>query len=165
MLAQQAWDQLQIPTPVVRTSPPSGQDAVVNLPTWLWVDDNFWAPVSQSASAGGVTSTATATPVKIVWDMGDGTRVTCNGPGTPYVSGVSDPRAPSPTCGYTYSRSSAGRPDERFRVTATVTWTAGFTVAGGAGGGALPNLTASSATELRVAEFQALNTNSGGTQG
>ena len=158
VLAQNAWDQLQVPSPVVRTSPPSGQDAVVNLPTWLWVDDGTWDPVSQSAQAGGVTVTATAKATKVVWDLGDGTTVTCNGPGTPYVLGVSDPKAPSPDCGHTYNRSSEGRPGQRFRITATVTWTADYSVAGGTGGGTLPDLSASSATDLRVAEFQALNT-------
>jgi hypothetical protein len=158
VLAQQAWDKLQIPSPVVRTSPPPGQDAFVNLPTWLWVDQQSFAPVSADAAAGPVTVTATARATRVVWDMGDGATVTCNGPGTPYVPGVFDPKAPSPDCGHTYTRSSDGRPGERFRITVTVTWTAAYSVAGASGGGTLPDLSASSATELRVAEFQALNT-------
>ena len=156
-LAQLAWDNLKVPAPEVHTSPPAGQDAVVNLPTWLWVGKGG-GPATASTSAGPVTVNVTATPAKVVWDMGDGTTVTCTGLGTPYVPGVSDPKAASPDCGHTYTRSSAATADQRFRITATVTWTASYSVTGAAGGGALPDLTASSVAELRVAEFQALNT-------
>jgi len=156
-LAQMAWDNLKVPAPEVHTSPPAGQDAVVNLPTWLWVGQGGAVPPA-SANAGPVTVTVTVNPAKVVWDMGDGTTVTCTGLGTPYLPGVSDPKAASPDCGHTYARSSAATPDQRFRITATVTWTASYSVTGAPGGGALPDLTASSVAELRVAEFQALNT-------
>jgi len=41
--------------------------------------------------------------------MGDGKTVTCHSPGTAYTS-RDNPASPSPTCGYTYTRSSAGQP-------------------------------------------------------
>ena len=53
----------------------------------------------RSASAGPVTATATAAPSKVVWDMGDGDSVTCDGPGTPYSA--SDPNATT-DCSYTW---------------------------------------------------------------
>ncbi|GII02766.1 hypothetical protein Pta02_47740 [Planobispora takensis] len=43
--------------------------------------------------------------------MGDGTTVTCRGPGTPYRESRDDPRRPSLTCGHTYLESSADVPN------------------------------------------------------
>ena len=43
------------------------------------------------------------------------------GPGTAYT-GRDNPASPSPTCGYTYTRSSAGQPRAAYHVTVTITW-------------------------------------------
>ena len=80
--------------------------------------------------------------------------------GTPYAAG-GNPAAPSPTCGYTYDRSSAGQPGGAYRVTVTITWDITWTGTGGAGG-ALAPLDTVAAAGFRVAESQALNTGSGG---
>ena len=45
---------------------------------------------SHLAEQLAVAFAATATPTKVVWDMGDGSTVTCDGPGTPY-----DPNDPN----------------------------------------------------------------------
>ena len=90
--------------------------------------------------------------------MGDGATVTCKGPGTPYEDG--NPAAASPTCGYTYSQSSAGQPSGAYRVTVTITWGINWKGPGGAGG-ALAPLQTTGAAQFRVAESQALNTSGG----
>src|SRR5437588_771114 len=74
------------PPPTVNLNPAATQDQLVELPTWLWIDPNQWRPVSATATAGPVSSTVTATPKHVVWKMGDGFSVICNGPGTPYAS-------------------------------------------------------------------------------
>ena len=51
--------------------------------------------------------------------MGDGSTVTCDGPGTPYQA-ETDPKASSPDCGHTYLRSSARESGQAFVVSATV---------------------------------------------
>ena len=86
--------------------------------------------------------------------MGNGDVVTCTGPGTPW-QGQS---GPSPDCGYAYPRSSAGQPGSSYTVTATVDWTASYTVTGAPGGGPLPGLQRTSSRQVRVAEAQAINT-------
>lgn len=98
----------------------------------------------------------TATPRRVIWEMGNGDTVTCAGPGTPY-----DPSRPSAQqttdCAYTYRHSSAGRPRNAYRVIANVEWGVSWSVVGAAGGGSLPPLFTSSPLWVGVAELQALN--------
>jgi hypothetical protein len=42
-------------------------------------------PISESASAGGITVSVTAKVDRVEWDMGDGTVVTCTSQGTAYA--------------------------------------------------------------------------------
>ena len=107
VLARQARARLDLPEVVIRLNP-SG-DQLVNLPLWLAMDPASWTARSATASVPGVSVTATARPVKANWSMGDGTTVTCTGPGTAWTAG-SDPRSPSPDCGHVYRRSSAKAP-------------------------------------------------------
>ncbi|MFF9476989.1 ATP/GTP-binding protein [Streptomyces roseolus] len=85
------------------------------MPMWLWATPlpSSFGPVSASASAGAVTVTAKVTSVR--WTMGDGTTITCHGPGTPYKPRYG--KRDSPTCGHRYSQ-----PAE-YEGTATSTWT------------------------------------------
>ena len=160
MLAQLAVKYLQLPDPVIRSSPAPGALQLTRLPVWLWVAANVWQPQSKTAQVPGEAVTATATPVSAAWAMGDGTTVTCKGPGTAYAAG-DNPSGASPTCGYTYDQSSAGQPGGAYRLTVTITWDITWAGAGGAGG-ALAPLQTVAAAEFQVAESQALNTSSGG---
>jgi hypothetical protein len=155
VLARQAVNQLQLSGPRVATSPPPDRMQLVNVPTWLWLDRSSWAPVSATASVPGESVTATAMPMSVTWTLGDGSTVVCEGPGTPYVAG-GDPAAPSPDCGHTYLRSSAGEPAGAFIVSATVSW--GVSWSGAGQSGSLPALTTTSTAQLRVGESQAINT-------
>ena len=153
-LRAEAIDRLQLPTPTLDFNPPT--DQVVHVESWLWIDDALWREHTKSVSAGGVTVTASAQPTRVIWDMGNGDVVVCNDPGTPYDT--SRPAAEqSTTCSYTYEHTSAGQPGDAYQVTATVEWQVSWTVTGAPGGGALPTLSTSSATSVRVAEMQALN--------
>jgi hypothetical protein len=131
---------------------PSGEQ-LVGLPTWLSVAAGSWTPQSATAAVPGVSVTATATPVQAVWQMGDGSTVTCAGPGTPWRPGL-DPAASSPDCGYRYPRSSAGEPGAAFTVTVTITWTVSWAGAGATG--TVAGLTTVAALPVRVAESQGL---------
>jgi hypothetical protein len=159
VLARQAVNQLSLPGPRVVTSPSPDRLQLVNVPTWLWLDQAAWAPVSATASVPGESVTATASPTLVTWSLGDGSTVVCSGPGTPYEVG-GDPAAPSPDCGHTYARSSAGESSGAFVVSATVSWRVSW--AGGGQSGTLPALTTTSSVQLRVGESQAINTNGTG---
>jgi hypothetical protein len=158
-LAQTAHNQLRLPSPQIETNP--ADDQLVSLPTWLWLDRSQWHAVSATASVPGVSVTAVARPTLVVWTMGDGSSVTCNGPGTPYgtagprASASDRPKGASPDCGHTYRSSSAGQPDSAYPVSATVHWT--VTWAGAGQSGVFPDLTTTSTAAFRVAESQALN--------
>ncbi len=153
VLAEQALDRTAIPAPEIRLNPPAGQDQVVNVATWMWIDPAEWVPVSASASAGSVTVTATASPTSVRWDMGNGDVVVCVGPGTPY-----DPAATAESdCTYTYGRSSAGRPSGAFTMRVTMTWGVTWSVAGAPGGGSLGTAERTTTSAVRVAEIQAVN--------
>lgn len=151
-LAQQALQQLHLPSPQIAANPAGEQ--LVRLPTWLWLSGG-WAPASATAAVPGVSVTAVATPKSVSWSMGDGISLTCQGPGTPFPSG-GNPAAESRDCGHTYRSSSASQPRQAFPVTATVHWTVAWSGAGQ--GGTFPDMTTTSTAAFRVAESQALNT-------
>ncbi len=150
VVAEQAAKSLGLASPVIEMAPPDGNPQLVGVATWLWVSPAAWHPLTATASAGSVTTTATATPTKVVWDMGDGSTVTCDGPGTPY-----DPSSPAATTTCSYTWSTAGT----FTVTATAYWSVSWSATGAAGGGNL-GVQAGPATEVtvHVVQSQAINT-------
>lgn len=153
VLAQVATNRLNLAVATIDASPPTTSNQLVNLPTWVWLAG--WSGVSAQAAVPGESVTATARPTSATWSFGDGAVVVCAGPGTPFRSG-DDPRAPSPTCGHTYTAPSSGQPGGVYRVTVTVTWAISWT--GGGQAGSEPALSASRSTSLRVVESQAVNT-------
>ncbi len=155
-LAEEALASRPLPEPQITMAPAPDIPQLVNLATYLWLPADQWKPETVSASAGGVTSTVTATPTRVIWDMGQGDRVVCDGPGLPYDPSLSDEAQPS-DCHYTYRRSSAGQPGQAYQVTATVEWETTWSVTGAAGGGSLGTATSSSTTSVQVAELQSLN--------
>jgi hypothetical protein len=155
-LAELAREYLVLPSPVIASSPAQAGLQLTQLPTWLWVSPAEWAARSKTAAVPGESVTATATPVSVTWHPGDGSLVTCHGPGTPYTSADS-PSSPSPDCGHTYTASSAGQPGGAYRATVTITWDVTWRATGGAGG-VLPPLRTTAVAEFRVAESQALDT-------
>lgn len=157
-LAQDAVAQMEIRAGALGMNPPGSADrvSVVGLQTWLWVadpDEHTVGPITRAVTAGAVTVTATAHLDKIVWDMGDGTTTTCDGPGTAYDASYGG--QDSPTCGHTYERSSAREPGEAYTATATSHWVVDWT--GGGQTGRI-ELTVSNTTQVRVGEIQTLVT-------
>lgn len=153
ILAERAAAALDLPTPVIRMSP-SG-DQVAQLPSWLWIGGGRWQPQQVSASAGPVTSTVTARPSRVVWDMGNGDRVVCDGPGRPYQPRFAG-RPDATDCRYTYRNGSASQPGAAYQVTATVDWRLSWSATGAPGGGSLGVVPMSTTRSVRVSEVQAL---------
>jgi hypothetical protein len=154
VVGQQAVKQLGFASPSIEMAPPSGSPQLVGVATWLWLDPGAWRTLTASATAGPVTATATATPSKVVWDMGDGDTVTCGGAGTPYSA--SDPDATT-DCSYTWPQAGG------YTVTATVYWTVTWKATGAPGGGNLGVQAGPPAADgVTVTESQAINTPTGG---
>lgn len=157
-LAVMARSRLPLPLPSPRMSPEGEQ--TVNVESWLWVDN--WEPQTRSATAGGVTTVVVATPVEQRWTFGSSAeRKVCRDEGTPYDSSrpASDQ---STTCSYTFRHSSAGQPNNAYRVTVTLVWHVTWTSNIGASGD-LGFVSRTATIPTRVAEHQALN-NSGSSQ-
>jgi hypothetical protein len=151
-VAQEAQKRIQPPLPTIHMSPDVSTDQLVGLDTWLWVDGSDLGMKSATVTARPVSVTGTMSATSVTWTMGDGHTVTCQGPGTPYSPGA------TPTCSYRYAKSSAGQPGSRYKVTATITWSGTYTVAGAPGGGALAPIIRTATTTVRVAEAEAINT-------
>ncbi|MEU6578201.1 ATP/GTP-binding protein [Streptomyces sp. NPDC046805] len=149
VLAAEAVKKMRLLGPDI-ASPRTAGKYTVGVPLWMWVNQSAttYGPQSASASAGGVTVTATAQVSKIVWQMGDGATVTCNGPGTVYQ--VSAGMSESPTCGHIYAKTSAGAQGGKYQVTATSTWGIDWGVTAG-GGGQTGQLTQTQQSQMEVA--------------
>ncbi len=154
VVAEEAARHLGLASPVIEMAPPDGNPQLVGVATWLWISPGAWQSLTASASAGTVTTTATATPTKVVWSMGDGDTVTCDGPGTPYSAAE---RNATTGCSYTWTGVGS------YQVTATVYWSVTWTAVGAPGGGNL-GLQAGPAAQVpvTVTESQAINTSSAG---
>ena len=161
----QAASELQLPDPSLALSPAG--TGYVNLAEWLSVAPSIWHPFATSAQAcnagGCTTATATAAPAIVTWNTGDGSVVTCSGPGTAYNPDLSAD-AQSTNCSHAYTVTSADQPtpagnpnDAAFTVTATITWTVAWSGPNGSAG-SLPSLTTHASSSLKVAQIESVNT-------
>ncbi|MGW5736404.1 MULTISPECIES: ATP/GTP-binding protein [Streptomyces] len=132
MLAQEAVDKMLLTGPKI-ASPRAAGKYTVGVPMWMWVapSPTTFGPITATASAGGVTVSATAKVSSIRWSMGDEKTVTCQGAGTRYKASYG--LAKSPDCGHQYRISSKAQAGGRFKGTATATWNVTWQVTGGAG--------------------------------
>jgi hypothetical protein len=125
------------------------------MPVWMWVespDAHTYGPATATASAGGITVTATARVFAITWAMGDGTEVVCHTTGTPYQP--ADGQRRSPDCGHVYDTSSANQASGSYTVTATSAWVVRWAGAGQTGTIRLNGLTRSA--HITIGEAQVL---------
>lgn len=150
VVARKALRYTELGNPTIGMSPAPRQGAVVNVPVWLWVKPDAWEPTAATATIDGLSVQTTATPERVVWRLGTGDELTCEGPGTPY-----DPTRPEAEqhsdCTHLFDQPGT------YTVTATVEWRARWSVVGGAGGGDLGLVRRSSSTTIDVSEIQALN--------
>ncbi|MEU9095932.1 ATP/GTP-binding protein [Streptomyces sp. NPDC048428] len=155
-VARRAVDSMKLTGPKV-ASPRAAGKYVVGMPMWMHVEPSptTYGPAAASATAGGVTVTATAKVASIRWDMGDGTTVTCHGPGTKYTADQG--KAMSPDCGHRYERSASGKPGGRYKGTATATWTVTWNAPALGGDTGTFTETRQTAFMVRVEEVQVLN--------
>jgi hypothetical protein len=144
-LAQQAFAGFKVSAPTPVLSPAT---SVVNYPTWLWLDGG-WGSQSATATVPGLSATVTAAPTKVVWNMGDGGQVTCDGPGVPWNNAT--PNATT-NCSYTYRTAHA------FTGTVTVYYGASWSASDGTAG-QLGAVNGQATFAVQVDEIQAVNTN------
>ncbi|QOC95063.1 hypothetical protein ID554_14940 [Micromonospora craniellae] len=147
-LARRAFASISLVAPRARVAPrKSVGPGLVGLPVWMWAQrgPNQFGPLTASASDRGLTVSIHAEVDKVVWDMGNGTEVICDGPGTPYDRSGEE----SPDCGY-----DSGYPKaDTYRVQATTHWN--VTWEGGNRRGTIPNVTRTTGVvEIQINELQ-----------
>ena len=152
-MADEARRHLPLPLPRPQFAPSDQQ--IVNLDTWLWIDEQNWWPLRSTISIPGVSVSVTAEPTMMTWTPGDGAVVECAGPGTAFDPTRVDQTS---TCTHTFRRSSATQPESEYAATVTVRWTATWTVQGAAGGGDLGTIDRTVTVQTRVGEVQTVNT-------
>ena len=157
VVAEQAIASMDLKAVRIGIAPKPDEDSIgiVGMPVWMWArqpDAETVGPATATASAGGITVTATASLLKVTWSMGDGAKVVCTTAGTPYKAEFG--MQSSPDCGHTYQTSSAGQEDDRFTVTATSSWVVSWSGAGQTGTIRLNGLTRSA--QVAVGEAQVL---------
>jgi hypothetical protein len=120
------------PLPEPDISPPPAAGGIVNLGLWLAVTDVAPAPIR--VQAGLVWAQATLAVTDTVWEMGDGTTVTCPGVGVPIEAVVPDlDTVEQGPCGHTYKRSSPD--DAPYAMSVTANWAISYTSNAGSGTG------------------------------
>lgn len=158
-----------LPTPIPRIGPADEDDrgqAIVQVPTFFWLDrrPGQWHTVSATASAGGITVTVAAEPVRLVVDPGDGTTpVRCDTFMPVLREQVRYDGLPEQgACSHTYRDSSAMAPNgETWPVAISVVWHVTWTANTGEAGELGYVSTTAPTRDLPVAEIQAVITDTG----
>lgn len=161
-LARSVVRRMPLPKPVPGRSPgdklPDGRPTTyVNLSTWFYVPPQQYKPITVRAQAGAVWAEATATPIALTFNPGNGDPpVQCAGPGRPWNPDQDTNDTPPPDgCGYTYTKSSYGQPAGMVTATHGILWRITWQGSGGAGG-TLPNQQTVTPSTFAVAEAQAV---------
>jgi hypothetical protein len=147
-LARQAYRELPLLYPQPFTAPPANVSQLVGVRTWFWIDAAQWQPRSATAAVPGLSATVTAQPTEVRWDMGDGTTVTCDGPGTPYDTNRPDEVQHS-DCSHVFQH------DGTHDVRATIVWRVRWTATDGSSG-ALPDVSRATQFPLQAEQRQAV---------
>jgi hypothetical protein len=162
MLAEYAYDEIDIPETEIEINPEGNQ--LVNLPTWIWVDTADFEPrtVRAELPINGVWAETTATPVSLTIDPGteDAETFPADGEcpigedgqiGEPFED---DRAEEAPPCGVTYLR--ATHQVDSYELTASLTWEVSWTGSQTEGENPLPSGTFETTHEIVVDESQAI---------
>ena len=129
-LVLEARERLVLPYPAPEFAPPgSTVRTLVGVDTWFWIPERQWRELRESATAGTLTVSVIATPVRTSFDPGNGeSPVVCLGPGVAWEQGAES------ACSYTYQWVSALHPDGMWPATVAVTWEVTWSATNGQGG-------------------------------
>jgi len=144
-----------IDPPVIETNPSfTDRFTVVNIETWLWVDQAYWyEEKKEEETRGFVTVEVRAEPESMTWKFNDPdtSQDTCFDPGTPWT-----PTAGSTDCKVIFNQSSAGRTNNAYQGDATVSWVFSWSLNGTDQGPFDAPFLATTNFELQVGEIQAV---------
>jgi hypothetical protein len=154
VLMEYARNAVQVPQPQVNRNP--GGNAVVNLPTWFWLNRATFDEISVTASTGPNWATVTVSPQTMTVAAPDAQQQgSCASGGAAYDTSRS-PSAQSTDCALQFHRSSA-RLGGAHPVTVSTGWSASWTGSDGSGG-TLEGTTQSTTVQVPVSEIQTVVT-------
>ncbi|TDE08891.1 hypothetical protein [Jiangella asiatica] len=152
LLMEVAYDEMTLPEPEIAWNPRRDGDGatIVNVPTWLWLDDG---PVTLevNAQAGDNVARVVAVLGSMNFSAANAAPVSCTGTGVPWSEGATT------DCSLTFTRSSANQPGQVSRVLAESQWDIEW-FANGEPQGPLDPQTTSATFDVPVAEVQAVVT-------
>jgi hypothetical protein len=119
--AQQVLSTMNLAKPTIHLAPEPPKLSYVGLETWLWMNDTQWATLTDGASLPSARVTVTATPIHATWNTGDGKSETCTTAGVAWEAWMNDSATTS--CWHTYQKTSDQMEDDKFPVTAILTYT------------------------------------------
>lgn len=146
-----------MPQPSINSSPPVGTASIVEVPVFVEVT-NWTGVITDSACAGGLCVTVTATPQLTFTPAETGSPpITCAGSGTRYDpdgAPIDEQASAEGACAYAYLLRTGveGRPTE-WQGSVSVTWTISWTASTGASG-SLPAVTRTTSLPRAVREVQ-----------
>lgn len=162
MLAEYAYDEIALPETEIQLNPDGEQ--LVNLATWIWLDEADFAPrtVRAELPRNGLWAETTAEPVSLTLDPGteDAVLFPRSGEcaigedgriGEPYRAGRAEE---DPPCGVRYER--ATHQVGSFTLTASLTWEVSWTGSQTDGRQELPSGVFETTHEVVVEESQAI---------
>ncbi len=156
-MAETVVESMPLVKPTVHMAPQPPLMTYVGLETWLWMGANQWHAVEGSATAGDTTVRVVAEPIRVTWDLGDGTE-TCTSAGRKWEKGMSSDEQTD--CSYAFQHVSDFEPDGGFKVTAVISYAVNWTCSGTciASSGTLGEVPgfASDATTIQVGERQSV---------
>jgi len=161
VLAQIAFAAMDLPSGEIHWNPslPGSLATVVNMDTWVWIDD---APTTVSITAGAGTTTATVAATLDGLDLAaPGAKGThCTDTGVAWTKGATET-----SCKIVFNRSSANqlpvKPGQTLptsTLTVTGSWTASWTSNTNPASTPLGKMTVDTTKEIPVAEIQSLVT-------
>ena len=127
-VAQNALDEMPLQQPEVHLAPAPPLKTYVSLATWLWMTPGQYRRIAMTVTAGSTSVRVQAVPVRVEWEMGDGSTETCHSAGRPWVRGM--PEAVQTTCSHTYETTSESEPGGKFDIAATIFYQVDWTCTG-----------------------------------
>ncbi|MFG1867664.1 hypothetical protein [Micromonospora arborensis] len=152
-LARRAFASITLlPAPLAVAPRKRNGPGLVGLPVWMWSEQNraYFGPIYAEERDRNVVVGITAEVKEIVWDMGNGEKVTCYDAGTKYdPTNKEHAGGTSPDCGYDEGYQKA----DTYDITATTYWS--VTWRGGGRTGEIPGVTRNSGVvQIQINELQ-----------
>ena len=153
-VASQAANSITLPSPYIEMNPSAM--GIVNLPEIFAINSSIWHPYTAAASVGGVSASATATPIGINWNFGDGSTLSCLS-----TTQLLIPNLDTCTHGYRLSSYLAQKllniSNLGYEITATVVWSVTWSSSTPGFSGNLGTLYTTGTTYLQVEQIESIN--------